>query len=206
MLPLVLLLVFNDKVVTHDNQVTVMLGVLKSYAQDVTESIKTGTSLALSIVSFDSRIAVEEFQEVHSLENGANSLLFISFDIFVVTHVSPLQDAFNEQAVVLGHTLSQIAAKLFDVSRERRAINLGESPEAELFQVSNSVTNWVIRCQTNIMEARNDGAKSLEPVCAADERVTVLHAEALHKDSAISVWVSFELHSHGDIVTLHCFL
>ena len=46
----------------------------------------------------------------------------------------------------------------------------------------------------------------MEPVCATDEGVAVLHAEALHKDSAVSVWVSFELHSHGDIVTLHCFL
>jgi len=67
-----------------------MLSVLKSHTQDVAESIETRTSLALSIVSFDSRIAVEEFQEVHSLENGANSLLLISLDIFVVAHVSPL--------------------------------------------------------------------------------------------------------------------
>jgi len=155
-LPLVLLLVFKDKVVAHDNQVTVMLGVLESYTQNVAESIETGTSLALSIIGLDSRIAVEEFQEVHSLENGANSLLFISFDIFVVTHVSPLQDAFNKQTVVLGHTLSQTAAKLFDVAGEGLTINLGESPEAELFQVSDSVSHWIIRCQTNIMEARND--------------------------------------------------
>jgi len=195
-LPLVLLLVFKDKVVAHDNQVTVMLGVLESYTQNVAESIETGTSLALSIIGLDSRIAVEEFQEVHSLENGANSLLFISFDIFVVTHVSPLQDAFNKQTVVLGHTLSQTAAKLFDVAGEGLTINLGESPEAELFQVSDSVSNWIIRCQTNIMEARNDRAKSLEPVCATDEGMAVLHAESFHKDSAISVWVSFELHRH----------
>lgn len=67
-----------------------MLSVLKSHTQDVAESIETRTSLALSIVSFDSRIAVEEFQEMHSLENGANSLLLISLDIFVVAHVSPL--------------------------------------------------------------------------------------------------------------------
>ena len=67
-----------------------MLSVLKSHTQDVAESIETRTSLALSIVSFDSRIAVEKFQEVHSLENGANSLLLISLDIFVVAHVSPL--------------------------------------------------------------------------------------------------------------------
>lgn len=67
-----------------------MLSVLKSHSQDVAESIETRTSLALSIVSFDSRIAVEKFQEVHSLENGANSLLLISLDIFVVAHVSPL--------------------------------------------------------------------------------------------------------------------
>ena len=44
------------------------------------------------------------------------------------------------------------------------------------------------------------GAESLKPVGTADEGVTVLHAEAIKENCAITVGVSLELHSNRDIV------
>ena len=40
MLPLIILLVFEDKVVAHDNQVTVVFSVFQSTSKDIAKGIK----------------------------------------------------------------------------------------------------------------------------------------------------------------------
>lgn len=56
------------------------------------------------------------------------------------------------------------------------------------------------------MEARYDRAEAFEAVSASNESVTILHSEALHKDSAISIGVSLKFHGNRDIVTDDCLL
>jgi len=73
-LPLVLLLVLEREIVAHHNEVSVLVCVLQSHSQDVSESVETGSSLTLSIVHLKCCGAVEELQEVQSLDNSADSL------------------------------------------------------------------------------------------------------------------------------------
>jgi len=143
-LPLVLLLVLENKVVAHNNKVTVMFSVLQGSTKDVTESIETGTSRALGIVSFDGRAGVEEFEEMHGLYDAPNCIFFRNLITFVVTHVSSLKDTFDEKTIVLGHSTCKSGTKVLDMTLKRLSRDFGESPHAKLFDIADSISNWVI--------------------------------------------------------------
>lgn len=87
MLPLLLLLVFHGEVVAHHDEVTVLVRVLKRHTKDVSKGVKTGSPLALRIIDLECCSAVEEFEEVHSLDDLSDGLLLKTLVPSQVPHI-----------------------------------------------------------------------------------------------------------------------
>lgn len=111
MLPLVLLLVLNDEVVLHNNQVTIVLSVLQGNSKDVAEDIEAGSSLTLSVVHFQSSAAVKELEEVHSLNNFTQSLILKDAVSAMLHKVSTSKNSFDNEARLSLHTGGQLVTK-----------------------------------------------------------------------------------------------
>ncbi len=144
MLPLILLLVLEHKIVAHNHKVAVIFRVLQGSSKDVTESIETRTSRALSIVSFDGRVGIKEFEEMHSLYDASNCIFFRNLITLVVAHVSSLKHTFDEKTIVLGHSTRESGTKVLDMTLKRLSRNFGKSPHAKLFDIADSISNRVI--------------------------------------------------------------
>ena len=63
-LPLLLLLVLESEIVAHHDKVSVLISVLKSDSQDVSEGIQARASFALRIINLKRRGTVKELEEV----------------------------------------------------------------------------------------------------------------------------------------------
>jgi hypothetical protein len=63
--PSFFLLVFNDEVVTHNDQVSVISRVLHSFGHHVTESVKAAALLAFFVFSFKNVFVIVETKESH---------------------------------------------------------------------------------------------------------------------------------------------
>lgn len=105
MLPLVLLLVLNGEVVAHHNEVTVFLSVLKGNTKDVSKDIKTGSPLALRIIDLKCCSAIEEFEEVQSLDDLSDGLLLKTLVSSKVSHIGTAEHTLDQKAVILLHSI-----------------------------------------------------------------------------------------------------
>ena len=155
-LPLFLLLVLEGEIVAHDDKVTVLVRVLESDARDVSEGVEAGSSLALGIVDFECGGSVKELEEVESLDDRANGLLLEVLVSAQVAHIGPREHPFDQETVVSLHAVGQLVADLLLEAGEWAGIDDGEPPEAEVLKCAHSVSHWVIRCETNIVEAGNN--------------------------------------------------
>lgn len=63
--PALFLLVFNDEVVTHNDQVSVVSRMLHSLGHDVTESVQAAALLPFFVFSFKNVFVLVETQETH---------------------------------------------------------------------------------------------------------------------------------------------
>jgi len=143
-LPLLLLLVLHREVVAHHNKITVILSVLKGYTKDVSEGVQTGSSLALRVIQLQLCCTVEEFEEVHSLDDAADGFLLKRLVSFKVTHVRAAEHTFDQEFVVGLHAIRKDITQLFLKAGKRGSIYDGESPEAEILQGTHTISNWVI--------------------------------------------------------------
>ena len=132
MSPLLLLLVLDGEVVTHHDEVTVVLSVLECDSKNITEDIKTGSSLTLGIVNLHFGCTVEELEEVKRFDDAADGFLFETLVSFQVAHVSTTKHAFDQELVVLSHTVGKGITELSLEATERSATDNRESPEAEI--------------------------------------------------------------------------
>jgi len=192
--PLLLLLVLQREVVAHDNKITIILSVLEGYTEDVSKDIKTGSLLALRVNTLHSCGVVEEFEEVHGLDDATNSFLLHRLISSKVAHVSAADHALDQEFVVGLHTARKGIADLFLVANKRAGIDDGESPEAKVLQGVNSISNRIVCSQAYVVEAGNNRAESSETIGSTNEGVAVLHAKALLEDCAVTVRVNLKFH------------
>jgi len=113
-----------------------------------------------------------------------------------MAQIGSRKHAFNQKSVISLHTSRHLITELLLESTERACIDNREPPETEILQCAHTISNWIIRCEADIMEARNDRTEASKAIRPSDESMTVSHAKALLEDCAVTIRVNFKLHSH----------
>ena len=141
-----------------------------------------------------------------------------------MAHISSCKHTFDQKSIIGLHAVRQLITELLLEASERTGIDDGEPPEAEVFQCAHTISDWIIRCETDVMEARDNllttqvinqrdkiifprnknlieddsyftyRAKACKPIRASDESMAISHAKALLKDCAVTIRVDFKLH------------
>ena len=95
LLPLVLLLVFNHESVAHHNKVSVLVGMLQSYSQDIAEGIQAGPTVAFVVGNFQGCLAIEKLEEVEGFHDASDGFLLKNLIASVVSVVSATEHSFD---------------------------------------------------------------------------------------------------------------